>query len=225
MQKCVIQKNLFWKRSFPGSGNWATWMFGRDLINYDNNFTWAKWVTPSRDLIKAFQEEGDQIRFNQSVVYYVAKWSNYYPASNYPFMYKLRSANSSIIKYRYADVLLLKAEALIQQGSSDLSAAADIIDRIRVRAGLPKLTAAAKASKETMLSALLKERRLELAFEGQRWFDLVRLNKVEEVMNAVFAKDSGRKPLVYPFNTNSYRLPVPQAAIDQNPNLVQNPGY
>ncbi|MGJ1287516.1 RagB/SusD family nutrient uptake outer membrane protein [Sphingobacterium spiritivorum] len=210
---------------FPGSGNWATWMFGRDLINYDNNFTWAKWVTPSRDLIKAFQEEGDQIRFNQSVVYYVAKWSNYYPASNYPFMYKLRSANSSIIKYRYADVLLLKAEALIQQGSSDLSAAADIIDRIRIRAGLPKLTAAAKASKETMLSALLKERRLELAFEGQRWFDLVRLNKVEEVMNAVFAKDSGRKPLVYPFNTNSYRLPVPQAAIDQNPNLVQNPGY
>jgi len=78
---------------------------------------------------------------------------------------------------------------------------------------------------EAMLQALLKERRLELAFEGQRWFDLVRLDKVEEVMNAVFKKDSGRKPLVYPFNANSYRLPIPQAKIDQNPNLVQNPGY
>ena len=44
-----------------------------------------------------------------------------------------------------------------------------------------------------MITALLNERRLELAFEGQRWFDLVRLDKVEEVMNAVYAKDSGRK--------------------------------
>jgi hypothetical protein len=76
-----------------------------------------------------------------------------------------------------------------------------------------------------MLTALLNERRLELAFEGQRWYDLVRLNKVESVMNAVFAKDSGRKALVYPFNENSYRLPVPQSIIDENPKIVQNPGY
>jgi hypothetical protein len=44
-------------------------------------------------------------------------------------------------------------------------------------------------------------------------------------MNAVFAKDSGRKALVYPFNENSYRLPVPQSIIDENPKIVQNPGY
>ncbi len=210
---------------FPGGGNWATWMFGRDLINYDNNFTWAKWVTPSRDLIKAYQDEGDQVRYNQSIVYYTTKWSNYYPMANYPFMYKLRSAHSSIIKMRYADLLLIKAEALIMQASPNLIEAAAIIDRIRLRAGLSGLTNAAKASKESMLTALIKERRLELAFEGQRWFDLVRLNKVEEVMNAVFAKDPGRKALAYPFDANSYRLPVPQSAIDQNPNLVQNPGY
>ena len=210
---------------FPGSGNWCTWMFGRDLVNWDNNFTWAKWVTPSRDLIKAFQNEGDNIRFNQSVVYYDCGWSNYYPADNYPFMYKCRSANSSIIKFRYADALLLKAEALIMRDNPDLSGAADIIDQIRLRAGLSKLDSATKGSKENMLNALLKERRLELAFEGQRWFDLVRLDKVEEVMNAVFAKDSGRKAQMYPFNQDSYRLPIPQAVIDQNPNLVQNPGY
>jgi hypothetical protein len=210
---------------FPGSGNWCTWMFGRDLVNWDNNFTWAKWVTPSRDLIKAFQNEGDNIRFNQSVVYYDCGWSNYYPADNYPFMYKCRSANSSIIKFRYADALLLKAEALIMRDNPDLSGAADIIDKIRTRAGLSNLDSATKGSKETMLNALLKERRLELAFEGQRWFDLVRLNKVEEVMNAVFSKDSGRRAQMYPFNQDSYRLPIPQAVIDQNPNLVQNPGY
>ena len=68
-------------------------------------------------------------------------------------------------------------------------------------------------------------RRMELAFEGQRWYDLCRLNKVEEVMNAVYAKDSGRLAQENLFNENSYLLAIPQGAIDQNENLVQNPGY
>jgi len=207
------------------NGNWVTWMFGRDLSNWNNSFTWAKWVTPSRDLINAYEEEGDNIRFDQSVVYYECSWSNYYPSNNYPFMYKCRSAYNSIIKYRYADVLLLKAEALIMQDAPNLSAAAEIIDRVRSRAGLRPLSTTVKQSRELMIEALLKERRLELAFEGQRWFDLVRLDKVEEVMNAVFAKDSGRKPLAYTFNKNSYRMPIPQSVIDTNDKIVQNPGY
>ncbi|MDU1892579.1 MAG: RagB/SusD family nutrient uptake outer membrane protein [Dysgonomonas sp.] len=210
---------------FQGSGNWCTWMYGRDLINWNSNFTWAKWITPSRDLIKLFTSEGDEIRYKESVVYYKCTWSYYYPADNYPFMYKCRSAYSSIIKYRYADILLLKAEALIMKDSPDLATAANIIDKVRQRAGLGKLSTTVRGNKESMVEALLKERRMELAFEGQRWFDLVRLEKVESVMNAVFAKDSGRKPQVYPFNKDSYRLPIPQGAIDQNPNLVQNPGY
>lgn len=210
---------------FVGNGNWVTWMFGRDLSNYNSNFTWAKWVTPSRDLIQAFTSEADQVRYAESIVFYQASWSNYYPANNYPFMYKIRSAFSNIIKLRYADLLLLKAEALILGDSPNLNAAAEILDKVRLRAKLPKLSANAKSSKETMLTALLKERRLELAFEGQRWFDLVRLNKVEEIMNAVYAKDSGRKAQVYKFDQNSYRLPIPQAIIDQNPNIKQNLGY
>ena len=209
----------------PGNGNWCTWMFGRDLSNWDSNFTWAKWVTPSRDLIKAFQSEGDDIRFNESIRYYECNWSNYYPMNEYPFMYKCRSAFNSIIYLRYADILLLKAEALIMKDSPDLSAAADIIDQVRARVGLGKLSSSTRSSKDAMLEALLKERRLELAFEGERWYDLVRLNKVEEVMNAVYAKDSGRKSQVNLFNENSYRLPIPQGAIDQNDNLQQNPGY
>ncbi|MBQ8502310.1 MAG: RagB/SusD family nutrient uptake outer membrane protein [Bacteroides sp.] len=209
----------------PGSGNWCTWMFGRDLSNWDSNFTWAKWVTPSRDLIKAFEEEGDEIRFNESVRFYECTWSNYYPMDNYPFMYKCRSAFNSIIYLRYADILLLKAEALIMKESADLGGAADIIDKVRARAGLGKLPNSTRSSKDAMLEALLKERRLELAFEGERWYDLVRLNKVEEVMNAVYAKDSGRKAQINLYDENSYRLPIPQGAIDQNDNLVQNPGY
>ncbi len=210
---------------FVGSGNWVTWMFGRDLINWNSNFSWTKWVTPSRDLIAAFTNEGDTKRMNESIVYYKCDWSNYYPKDNYPFMYKCRSAYSSIIKFRYADILLLKAEALVLKSSPDLASAAAIIDQIRQRVNLPKLTSTAKASQSSMLDALLKERRLEMAFEGQRWFDLVRLDKVEAVMNPLWSRDSGRKEMKYAFGADSYRLPIPQAAMDQNPNLVQNPGY
>jgi hypothetical protein len=210
---------------FTGNGNWLVWMLGRPLDDWTFYFTWAKWITPSRDLLKAFQDEGDTKRLNEAVVWYDCEWSIYYPANNYPFMYKYRSAYSNMIKYRYADLLLLKAEALIMKDSPDFAGAKAIIDRIRQRAGLNALLASATANKENILNALLKERRLELAMEGERWFDLVRLDKVEEVMNAVYAKDPGRPAQRYPFTQNSYKLPIPQTVIDQNPNLVQNPGY
>ncbi|MGL4293751.1 MAG: RagB/SusD family nutrient uptake outer membrane protein [Bacteroidales bacterium] len=210
---------------FSGSGNWVTWMFGKDLTNPNNNWSWAKWVTPSRDLIKLYQTEGDEVRFKESIVYYSCDWSNYYPSDHYPFMYKIRSAYNSIIKYRYADILLLKAEAYLLQPTPDLNAAADIIDQIRKRAGLGKLPSSVRSDKESLLEAYLNERRMELAFEGQRWFDLVRLDRVEGIMNAVYKKDSGRKPQLQPFSKFSYRLPIPQKAIDENDKIVQNKGY
>jgi hypothetical protein len=205
----------------PGNANWVTWMFGRPLEDYNFYFTWAKWITPSRDIVKAFKSEANDLRFNESIVYYPCGWNIYYPADNYAFMYKCRSAYNSIIKFRYADILLLKAEALIMTG--DLNGAAVLINQTRNRAGLSNLSASATANKETLLNAYLKERRLELAFEGQRWFDLVRLDKVESVLNNL--NDEGRPTLVYPYDANSYKLPIPQAVMDQNPNLIQNPGY
>lgn len=215
------KETIFEAQFFPGNASWVTWMFGRPLEDWNNSFTWAKWITPSRDLIRAFQP-GDT-RYEQTVVFYECDWSIYYPANNYAFMYKTRSAYNSIIKMRYADILLLKAEALI--GKGDYNGAAQIINQTRQRAGLSSLPPSASANGESILQAYLRERRLELAFEGQRWFDLVRLDKVEEVMNAVFDKDEGRPAQVYPYTSLSYILPIPQDVIDQNPNLVQNPGY
>lgn len=217
------KESIYEAQFFPGNTNWVTWMYGRPLNDWTFYFTWVKWITPSRDLIKAFNSETGDQRYAQSVVFYQCDWNIYYPASNYPFMYKCRSAYNSIIKLRYADILLLKAEALISKG--DYSAAAQIINQTRHRAGLGNLPPSASASEGAIMAAYLKERRLELAFEGQRWFDLVRLDKVEEVMNAVYAKDEGRPAQVYPFTSLSYILPIPQDVIDQNPNLVQNPGY
>lgn len=211
---------------FPGGGNWVTWMFGKDLLDPEANFAWAKWVTPSRDLIAAFTTENDNIRMNESIVYYSAAWSNYYPSSHYPFMYKMRSSTHSIIKFRLADMLLLKAEALANlDGAANLQDAETIVNTIRARVSLPALPSTAKADKASMLNAILKERRLELAFEAQRWFDLVRYGKVEEVMNTLNQRDSGRIPQRRAYTEKSYLFPIPSTAIDLNTNLVQNPGY
>lgn len=88
-----------------GSGNWVNWMFGRNLSNWDESFTWAKWGNSSRDLIKAYQNEGIMCVMLSQLCIMKTTWSNYYPSSNYPFMYKCRSSHSNIIKLRLADIL------------------------------------------------------------------------------------------------------------------------
>ncbi|RNC66939.1 RagB/SusD family nutrient uptake outer membrane protein [Proteiniphilum sp. X52] len=216
-------ETIYEAQFFPGNTNWVTWMFGRKLDDWTFYFSFLKWITPSRDLIRTFNSEPGDKRYEQTVVFYECNWNVYYPANNYAFMYKCRSGFNSVIKLRYADILLLKAEAFI--GKGDYNGAAQIINQTRRRAGLSNLPASASASKEAITQAYLKERRLELALEGQRWFDLVRLDKVEEVMNAVFAKDEGRPSQAMPYTSLSYILPIPQAVMDQNPNLEQNPGY
>lgn len=75
-----------------------------------------------------------------------------------------------------------------------------------------------------MKEAVLKERRLELAFEGHRWFDLLRSGKAIEVMNALNSKDSGRLAMKS-MNTDTTLYPVPQGEITNNSNLTQNRGY
>lgn len=201
-----------------GNGNWESWMYGRQLDDYDNSFTWAKWITPSRDIISDFEREGDEIRLNQSVVYYECTWSNYYPALHYAFMYKCRCGYSNNYKLRLADILLMEAEAYAY--TNQAQKAADLVNQIRERVNLKPIDASGD-----MVEKVLHERRLELAFEGERWFDLCRNNKVEKYMNVVANNDSGRLPLRKLYDENSYLLPIPQKALDENINLEQNPGY
>jgi len=208
---------------FSGSGNWVTWMYGRNLANWDESFTWAKWVTPSVDLMNAFAAEGDTIRQNQTIVYYDCNWSNYFDAAHYPFMYKCRSSYNSIIKLRGADIKLLLAEAYAHQ--NQLSEAVNLVNEVRARVELPALKASKTGSQEAVLDAILNERRLELALEGQRLFDLIRFGKLMEVMNTINQRDPNRLPQYRPFVEDHRLMPIPQTALDQNANLVQNPGY
>jgi hypothetical protein len=138
-------------------------------------------------------------------------------------MYKLRSGYNNEYILRLADIILLEAEAYAYQGN--LQQSAELVNIIRQRVKLSDLTAEKTATQSAMIEAVLHERRLELAFEGQRWFDLVRNGKVEEYMNGLNKRDSGRLPQAKLFDENSYLLPLPQTALDQNQNLVQNPGY
>lgn len=115
---------------------------------------------------------------------------------------------------RFADVLLMRAEALNELSYTADGEAFTLLNRIRKRAGLIEKTSADLVSQATFRLALEKERRLELAFENHRWFDLVRTDRALEVMSAKGIK------------SHQLLLPVPQSQIDINPSKIkQNPGY
>lgn len=114
---------------------------------------------------------------------------------------------------RYADVLLMYAEALNEQGAGN-AVAYTAVNRLRSRAGLPALTSLSQAE---FRDAVLLERRLELAFEGHRWYDLVRTKRLISAMKA-------QNPTIV-VEERHYLLPIPQTERDVNPALTQNPGY
>jgi len=115
---------------------------------------------------------------------------------------------------RYADVLLMKAEVLNNLGKT--SEAEAPLNEVRARAGLPAVTGLSQAD---FKAKVLHERRMELAFEGQRWFDLIRVNNGDYGLN--FLHSIGKVNATSKF----LLLPIPQKEIDANPNLTQNPGY
>lgn len=209
----------------PGSGQWLWSMYGVNELNPTSTYNWAKYLTPSRDLIRAFEKEGDKVRMGESMIFASPSWTNHYKQDDpyfYPFMYKLRNNATSILKIRFADILLLKAEALVEQ--NNLPEAAIAVNRVRNRAKLDDLSTAITSSQDRMREAVANERRLELAFEGHRWFDLVRTDKVLETMNTLQARDEGRRAMDE-LTEERILFPVPQAQIDINPNLTQNPDY
>ena len=202
------------------TGNWVYMMYHRNAYSPDDNYSWAKWTTPSRDLIEAYQKEGDTERMNASIVWDSCGWSNYYDSDNYAFMHKVPTNVSSILVMRLAEIYLLHAEACAC--TSDFDGVRNYVNRVRNRANLEGIPA--PGSEEEAIDVVLHERRLELAFEGFRFFDLARHDRIYEVHNAMNDKDSfwqQRKDLT---ETRIF-LPVPTEALDANPNMKQNPGY
>jgi starch-binding outer membrane protein, SusD/RagB family len=196
-------------------GNWGVFMFdGTD---------WKKFNTPTNDLVKAYDNEGDLIRKNSNIRFedVTGKWPDrYWPLTTYPLINKYRDFNGTqnFILFRLADILLLKAEALNEMG--DLDGAAALVDQIRTRVNLDSTPASTQAE---MRLAIEKERRLELAFEGHRWHDLKRTGRAIDVMNGL--KDGNGNSLGYALDENRLLWPIPQAERDKNDKLTQNEAY
>ncbi len=216
------KESIFEVQFSRASGNWVFMMFHRNAYNPTDSYSWAKWVTPSRDLIAAYDAEGDTERKNASIVFDECGWSNYYPNYEYAFMHKVPTNASSIILMRLGEIKLLHAEALACTG--DLAGATKLVNEIRTRAGIKEIKQ--PANQDAMIDAILNERRLELAFEGHRFFDLVRhgLERAKAVHDSMNEKDEYWQTRL-PLTQESILMPVPQTALDDNPSLVQNPGY
>jgi len=144
---------------------------------------------------------------------------------NFPDPGDIRSDGIEVTKYptpigsedihviRYADILLILAEALAEQ--NDLPNAVSYLNQIRARAGVAEYVVGADLmTQQDVLEAIYLERRLEFAFEGERWFDLTRTGRALAVLGA-----GGR------FEAHEVLWPIPVGEMDTAPNLVQNPGY
>jgi len=128
-----------------------------------------------------------------------------------------KNAGNDYIALRYADVLLLHVEAVLAGGQSTSDAAAlASFQKVRNRAGLTDPVSSVSKNQ------LLVERRVELAFENQRWFDLLRFGVADAVLS------DHADEMMYIFSSRDLLLPIPAREINLSgtpPLLTQNPGY
>ena len=136
---------------------------------------------PTPDIIAAY-EAGD-LRKDASIGN-VFLAGSFRADKNYPYIKKHAKQHSqhnntgtNWVVYRYAEVLLFMAEVLNEQGKT--GEAIGYLNQIRQRAGLENTTAAGQVA---VREAIFKERRVELAFENKRWFDITRTDRIQEII-------------------------------------------
>lgn len=201
----------------PEAPNWAFWVL---LKEEDGSVTWRRYCTPSHDLVAKFDKERD-VRYASSITWKSVPYDIFWPAENYPLSNKIREKHSEIILMRLADIMLLKAEALVELGRQ--AEAIDIVNVIRERAGLGASSLKREMAQADARLAVENERQLELYMEAQRWYDLVRNERLLDVMRA--HKDHKGKKIFANLPAFRTKWPVPQEEMDKNANLVQNEGY
>jgi hypothetical protein len=206
----------------------AAWEYPRNM-NPNSNGGWGTWQP-----LAAFMDSYPAGDYRKEVSFFTHGIApNGRDTTFLPHVYKYRptqrpgqqDVNWPI--YRYADVLLMYAEALNEQGQPSQAATYVNMIRARARNGTGAENRAAPAnvpaalSQAQMRDSIFFERKIELAYEGKRWFDLVRQGF--NVWHDAIAKD----PTVDQTQLVQTRMlwPIPQPQIDLNPALTQNPGY
>lgn len=142
-----------------------------------------------------------------------------------------RSSWVNWIIFRYADVLLMYAEAKNEASGPD-ETVYNTLDQIRTRAGMPKVDRSRYATQETLRGLIRNERRVEMAGEGLRYYDILRWKIADKVLNKTVV--SVAIPGVLPLQNietrvfkpaKNYVWPIPQTAIDNATKLVQHPEW
>lgn len=129
---------------------------------------------------------------------------------------------------RFADVLLLKAEALVKSGGSKAEAIGyinDVRTRARGAGSVPANYSTAETSEATIMGWIRNERFLELAGEGQRWLDLRRWHIAGDItLTGAYFDPTNTTSMNFLAARHLY-FPIPTAELDKNPNITQNPDY
>ena len=189
-------------------------------------------------------ESADDIREITSVLYSangkgysIVKYGlmNYTEINNsFSITYRSSSSTPNWILYRLSDVILMKAEALVQlnRSESDLKSALDLVNKTYLRSNTTadSLKLAKYPDKGSMQELVMRERHRELMFEGKRWFDLMRLvnrtNDPTSILKYIGPKLTGDNLQIKKMSVmDALYMPVHQNQIDINPNLIQNPFY
>lgn len=170
--------------------------------NFPHSLNGRREVEPSADLLAAY-ETGDE-RYAASIAFegadaYAIKYAD------------LSLGADNFVVLRLAEMYLIRAEAEANKAASDVTQIQSDINQIRVRANLTPIS---ETSVSQLIKIIEKERRIEFAFEGQRWFDLVRTGRAIAVLPNVN-------------NVNQTLFPIPSDEIQTNndPGMTQNPGY
>jgi hypothetical protein len=190
-----IKADKNWSEDYPEQPRKGAYLLleDNDGVRWDDPTGWSWWG--GADIKK----------------YLYDTWENqtkYRSVQNYPII-------------RFADVLLMFAEAENQVNNGPTQAAVDAVNQIinRANAGVPNTAdplTTTGMTKEAFDEAVIAERDYELAFEFDRWFDLVRKRILFENTVPTFQPN---------FSETDYLWPIPQTDLRLNPELVQNPGY
>jgi hypothetical protein len=184
---------------------------------YSTYFGPSYWLSPS--LVNAF-ELGDKRLAHWTTIDTIFSFGSggnqylpmYYKTKNYSTI--IRTGAEDLMVVRLAEIYLIRAEALAQQG--DLAGSMADVNVIRARAGLGAITA---VDLNDALGKILHERQVELFCEwGHRWLDLKRMDSVDAVMTRV-------KPQYWPADGHTALYPIPYPELVSNQYLTQNLGY
>ncbi|MBE7171486.1 MAG: RagB/SusD family nutrient uptake outer membrane protein [Williamsia sp.] len=187
---------------------------------------------PTVDMAKAYEPTDKRFAASMDTIYYrnaTTLANGRYVKKYFDLPATTGDQGNSFPVLRYADALLLLAESLNEQAYSASTAdgsALFYLNRVRTRAGVPAYTATDLPTQDAVREALFRERRVELAFENDRWFDIIRYSKGLQAMQAHLQKEYGLATPVLTANRLLFPIPQREVEVHNDPvNFPQNPGY